>query len=134
MNKSISLSFELDGSVRILDEAVEGARLVIQSALVNLLTPRNMDELYPDRGTGILDAALAGLISGFQSAQHEANFAASDVLYFSRAHETADTADKLEQVLFTPSQLTLGALDMQAAFRMIDGRNFSYRVQTLAET
>jgi hypothetical protein len=97
--EGISINF-LNGNIFIdTDKKVEGFNATVQNALVNIGTRRGTDRIYPEKGTEILQNAVQGKIVGLNVANHEAQLAAIDTLFFSREHETTtDDNVKLGQV------------------------------------
>lgn len=131
MNSSIGIKFLNGGAISLaLDEPVVGFAAVTQNALMNLITDSDTDVLFSDRGTSLFLSALQGGIYDLRSANHICNFAASETLFFSREHETADTDDKLNAVQLTPVFLGLQRMDAQAGFQSIDLRTMSYSLPT----
>jgi len=128
--RALEILFENEGGVRLSGGVVVGARAVVQSALVNLLTEADDDMVYPDRGTTILEAALSGRASSDRGAQHEANFAASDLLFFSREHDRNDPLDQLDTVVLNANLVGGGILDLEASFVTQSGENLSYPLRS----
>ena len=128
--QTIELEFLPDGSSRITEGRVSGARAVVQNALVNLLSNTESDPTFPDRGTDILDAAVSGIASSPRGAQHEANFAANRVLFFSREEDQAAEDDQLESVEFQARLVGGGVLEMEASFRTTQGEVLSLPINT----
>jgi hypothetical protein len=129
MNKSLEIIFEPGGEIRLeLDRAVEGFSATAQNALVNLITDKGRDKIFPDRGTNLLQAALATGLSNRRAASHQANFAAADTLFFSRENELAPPEDKLARVSLVPSKLNLRVLELQATFVSVDNRVLSFPI------
>ena len=89
----LALKFSTDGKTGaiITQTEVSGFAATVQDALVNVATRAGSDPVFPDKGTSVqLDAASGALIS-VSSAQHSANYAASDTVFFLR--EFPDTND-----------------------------------------
>lgn len=124
MKRSVAVLFGTDGSLSLLAEVAEGAHCTIQNALVNVLTPKGVDPVFPDRGTNFVVSMLDGSAIDLRSASHVANFAASDTIFFLAEHGAADIADSLNQMTLTPSDTNIS--DMEASFETADGRSFSY--------
>lgn len=131
MNSSIAIQFLPGGAIELVpDTVVSGFAAVAQSALMNLLTDSQTDILFEDRGTSLFIQAVSGGVYDLRSASHLCNFAASETLFFSREHETADTDDKLAAVQLAPVLVGLQRMDIQAGFQAVDGRTISYFVTT----
>lgn len=127
-----ALNFLPSGEVRILPQMVEGSRLTVQNALVNLLSEQDADALYADRGTGILMEALSGFASTVRAAQHAANFAASDLLFFSREHDRAATQDRLKSVELRARIVGGNVLELDTSFEIESGEVLSFPLETSA--
>lgn len=97
--EGISINF-LNGDIFIdTDKKVTGFDSTIQNALANIGTRRGTDRIFPEKGTDILLNAVQGKIVGLNVANHEAQLAAIDTLFFSREYETTtDDNVKLGQV------------------------------------
>lgn len=54
----------------------------MQACLLNCACNRGSDFVFPERGTGLLEAAVGGGLIGTVAAQHEANFAVTDTREF----------------------------------------------------
>ncbi len=131
MTEGIAIVFQAGGQISlVLDERVQGFRSVVQNALVNLLTDDGTDMLYAKRGTELFRSALNSSIFNYRSASHACNFAASATLFFSREHEVADAADKLNRLGLDPVYLNTSRLDANAGFESIDGRTASFPINT----
>jgi len=131
MTNSISIILKPGGLAELdLTSKVQGFHAVVQNALVNLLTDKDIDVIYPDRGTRLLETGLNSNIYNFQSASHACNFAAADTLFFSREYEQAESQDKLDQIQIIPSSLTLEKLDAEVGFSAIDGRQISFPIRS----
>ncbi len=129
MNKSTALQFDADGSVLLLtDQSASGFAATVQNALVNLLTEQESDALFPDRGTALLQRSLDGGYVDTRAAAHQANFAASDTLFFGRNHDTADAGDKLAEVRLEVHKLNLVTMELRASFTSVAGVTLSYQL------
>ncbi len=129
MNRAPEIEFIEDGTIRINPAgSAEGFALVVQNALVNLISDQGDDTLFPDRGTNLLKGGLSGSIVDRVSAEHQAAFASSDTLFFSREQENADSPDKLVDVRLAVQKHTFLQLDLAATFISIDGRVMSYPI------
>ena len=119
---SLALKFNADGRVQLLPELCTGNACLRQNAVVHLLTSEGSDPVFPDRGTTLLRDAVRGAVVNRQGAEHVANFAALDTLFFMRQHELAGeigrTIETLRLVLLT---LTTGRLRFQLAFKFTNG-------------
>lgn len=131
MKKSLAIRFDKGGVVTLVtDQQADGMNAVVQNVLINLLTDSASDTLFPERGTDLFKAALSGGVFNFRSASHSCNFAASDSLYFSREYETADSGDKLADIVIDPVFLSVNSLDAQISFEAVDGRKMSFNYNT----
>lgn len=130
--KSTALNFLPNGEVRILGHPVESSRLSVQNALVNLLSERGRDPLYADRGTGILLEAVSGFVSTPRGAQHAANFAASDLLFFSREHDRAAPTARLRKITLLARIIGGNALELDTSFEIESGEVLSFPLETNA--
>lgn len=127
MNRAPELIFTPEGDVFLATGAtVSGFNASTQHALVNLLSRRGQDPLFPDRGTTIVSRALAGVLIDNRAAEHEANFAAADTLFFGREHDVAASSDKLADLRLEIITLNTLQLDLAATFVSVDGRVLSF--------
>jgi hypothetical protein len=80
----------LNGDIYVEPEAkVVDFDATVQNALVNIGTRQGTDRIYPSKGTNILKRAVEGKIVGLNVANHEAQLAAINTLFFSREYETS---------------------------------------------
>lgn len=80
----------LNGDIYIEPEAkVTDFDATVQNALANIGTRQGTDRIYPAKGTDILKSAVEGKIAGLNVANHEAQLAAINTLFFSREYETS---------------------------------------------
>lgn len=129
MNRSLELIFAADGTVQLnLEGTVQGFAAVVQNALVNLLTDRDRDPWFPERGTYLLQRAVASGLGDRRSAAHQANFAASSTLFFSRETELADRDDQIADLRLEPTNLNLLVLELQASFTAVNASVLSFPV------
>lgn len=129
MNRASEIQFLDDGSIKLNPDATaEGFALVVQGAMVNLISEQGSDTIFEERGTTLLRAGLSGSIVDRVSADHQAAFASADTLFFSREWELADTNDKLAEVRLAVKNQTLFQLELAATFISIDGRVMSYPI------
>lgn len=115
--RGIKINFS-DG-VAVIDPTahVAGFDATVQNALVNIATRNGTDRIYADKGTSILARAVEGKIVGMNEANHQAQLAALDTLYFSRKHETsADSKIKLGAVAMKPVTYDGDSLKLNVAF------------------
>lgn len=86
------LKFILDGDKSTIDlnSAVEDKNLYEQKALVNMVTVKGSDPIYPDRGTDLLQDAIYGKVYSRTGTIHVGNFAALDTIYFIRSTDPED--------------------------------------------
>jgi len=128
-----ALAFLPDGGVRISGERVEGSRLTVQNALVNLLAEAGEDPLYDERGTDILEAASSGFITNVRNAQHAANFASGDLMFFSRAQDRATGGDRLKSVTLGSRIVGGNSLELDSSFEMESGETISFPISTKSQ-
>jgi hypothetical protein len=127
--KALEIQFDADGAMRFPNRAIEGSRLVLQNVLVNLMQGKDGDPVFTDRGVEIVNLAAAGALRAGIRAQQEANFAANDLLFFSREWETAAAEDKPATVQLTAS-VEGDTLDLLVALRTVGGQNLSFPIRT----
>jgi len=99
-----------------LGRRVSGYDMSIQNALVLLGTSKGSDKAFPTKGTGLFSAATRGLLIDGQAAIHQAQFAAIDVLFFSREFEPATALEKIQEIRLTPSTINNDSIYLQAQF------------------
>jgi hypothetical protein len=128
--RTIELLFGIEGDVSLTGGELSGSRTVVQNALVNLLSDFETDLTFPDRGTEIMEAAVQSGVGGIRGAQHEANYAANRILFFSRTYDRADAENRLENVELKARVVGGGLLDLEAGFLTESGENLSYPIQT----
>lgn len=102
------------------DRKTGGFKGVAQRGMVNLAT-RKGDRLYTERGTNLASDALSGKLIDLNSAQHSANFAAGDTLFFQRQQQVTDDPDGLRSVTLTPAEFTGSAVNLNAQFVSVSG-------------
>lgn len=129
-----ALKFLTSGEVRIESYGAAGTRLTLQNALVNLLTEAGEDLLYAERGTEILNTANSGFVSNVRNAQHAANFASNDLLFFSRAQDRAQGGDRLKTVVLNAHIIGGNVLELSSSFEMESGETLSFPILTKAIT
>lgn len=96
---------------------VTGFDTTVQNALVNVATRQGTDVIYPAKGTVLLKNAVAGKIAGINDANHEAQLASLQTLYFSREYETSvKSTDKLEVMKMAPVSYDGQSLRLTVAF------------------
>lgn len=78
------------GTRLLLNETVEGKRLLQQKYLINTATTAGSDRIYPNRGTTLLAKAIGGAIINEKEAAHLGNFASLDTLHFCTYEEHPD--------------------------------------------
>ena len=82
------------GNTRLdLLNQVEGKDLTVQKVLINIPTYKGSDKLYPNKGTSILQQFLGAVVVNKNAAQHIANFAALDTIYFINETDGLDVDD-----------------------------------------
>lgn len=115
--KGFLIDMTKDGKAEIhLDQRVEGYGSTLQNALVILGTDKGSDKAFPDKGTNLLKAATRGLMIDGQAALHQAQFAAIDVLFFSRSFEISETDEMIREIKLTPSTITTDKISLQVQF------------------
>jgi|JI8StandDraft_1071087.scaffolds.fasta_scaffold385024_2 hypothetical protein len=115
--EGIKINF-LNGEIHIEPtEKVTGFDATVQNALVNIGTRQGTDRTYPTKGTTILKSATEGKIVGLNVANHEAQIAALDTLFFSREYETStDLSVKLGKVFMDELSYDNTKLRINSAF------------------
>lgn len=87
--KSLKLIFKEGGAVFDFTETVDDFAAVAQAAIVTLATLEGSDQIYPDKGTILLQQASQGRLYTPNEMQHGINFAALDTFFFSRTYNGA---------------------------------------------
>lgn len=108
----------LNGDIYIEPEAkVTDFDATVQNALANIGTRRGTDRIYPSKGTNILKSAVEGKIAGLNVANHEAQLAAINTLFFSREYETSTNLSvKLGKVFMDTLSYDGAKLRINSAF------------------
>jgi hypothetical protein len=122
--KGLKLTFGDVGISLELSESVEAVQCVVQNALVNIGTVKGTDNTFADKGTDLLINSVRNGIPSVNQAQHYANFAAIDTLFFSRETDLVTNDDSLQQVLMTPASLSRNNAQFDVQFETLDGRTF----------
>lgn len=120
----LKLDFTPEGINILTSEMVEGVWANIQGALVNVGTGRGSDKTFVDRGTQLFELAVRNGIPSPNEAQHQANFAAVDTLFFQREQERQTDADSPEALRLTPASLGAQRLELDLFYQTTDGRTF----------
>lgn len=82
------------GQTRIdLERDVRDKAVTAQKVLINLPIIKGTDQLYPERGTDLLKQCIGAVIVNKNAAQHIANFAALDTIYFINDTDGLDIDD-----------------------------------------
>lgn len=108
----------LNGDIYIEPEAkVTDFDATVQNALANIGTRQGTDRIYPSKGTNILKSAVEGKIAGLNVANHEAQLAAINTLFFSREYETSTNLSvKLGKVFMDTLSYDGAKLRINSAF------------------
>lgn len=108
----------LNGDIYIEPEAkVTDFDATVQNALANIGTRQGTDRIYPTKGTSILKNAVEGKIAGLNVANHEAQLAAINTLFFSREYETSTNLSvKLGKVFLDTLSYDGAKLRINSAF------------------
>lgn len=101
---------------------VEGLGCTVQNAMVNLGTDRGTDRVLSDKGTDLLKTAVSSGLPSRNLAQHIANFASIDTLFFSRAADRVTDGDSLQGITLVPDTFSPQRVVFAARFRSVDGR------------
>lgn len=114
---SLKISFETGGARLVLDESVEGFDAVAQNGVVNLATQKGSDSSDEDRGTDLLTHALQGKVADLLAAQHIANLAAIDTLFYLRnSDELETTEERVSTIVLQPFEYDGKELHLSAIF------------------
>ena len=121
--RGLSISFTTPGACTVsTGTQVSGFEATVQNAMVNLGTDRGTDKVYQGKGTELLQTAVRDGLPGARAAQHAANFAAVDTLFFSRETDLKTEDTSLQGVSLVPDMLTMSRASFAASFQSIDGR------------
>jgi hypothetical protein len=97
--------------------SVTGFNCTVQNALANIATRVGTDKIYTEKGTDILLSAVSGKIVGMNDANHEAQAASINSLFFSREYETSsDDAIRLGSVSIEPISYSGESLLLNTSF------------------
>lgn len=119
--EGLKISFEKSNVALNVTEASTGFDCTIQNALANIGTRKGTDYMYSNKGTDILLRAVQGKIVGLNDANHEAQIAAIDTLFFSREYETStDGTIMLGSVAMQPLTYVGNALITTTSFTDLD--------------
>lgn len=115
--KGLKIIFE-KGNARIdTAQSVTDFDSTVQNAMVTISTQRGSSRIFPSKGTRILKNSLEGKIYGMTRANHEAQAAGLQTLFFSREYETSgDATVKLGRVYLYPVSYEGNSLKLNAAF------------------
>lgn len=80
--RGVTLDFTSSGARINWAGTREGAEHDLQAAVVNAVTWRGSDKVFPTRGTMLQRAALSGRLFSLNEARHAANFAAAETIQF----------------------------------------------------
>lgn len=132
MRRDLLIEFSLDGA-SITQQERSGVRVGMQQCGINIGTDAGSDLLFPAAGTSMLLDALSGKLFNTTLAQHSANFAALDTLYFVRNHDDADwdEKDRIQNVDLSVTGLGYQRVDITAAFATTDGDTSTTTNETL---
>ena len=122
--KGLKFTFGDSGGYLEPDQQVQDVQCVIQNAMINIGTIKGSDTVFPEKGTDLLLQAVRNGIPSVTQAQHYANYAAVDTLFFSRDTDIVTTDDSIQQILLTPSSLSRNNASFDAHFELLDGRTF----------
>ena len=130
--KGLKIIFSKTDSSIDTENYVEGFDTAVQNALVNIATQAGTDKIYSEKGTSLLKTALEGKIVGFTDSTHEAQIAALDTLFFSRAQDVGLTGGyRLGQVNLQPLEYVNNSLKITAAFTDLNNSRTVGTVTTL---
>lgn len=97
--RDIKIKFNRGSDTRlVLNEAVEGKSLFQQKYLINTVTSKNSDPIFPERGTDLLKILISGAIVDAEQAIHTGNFASTDTEYFCTYEEHSDAYESTSYV------------------------------------
>jgi len=109
--------------------SLTGKQAVAQNMLVNFLTQQGSDAAFPQKGTDILQAGLHNLYVDVNQAQHYANFAAIDTLFFTASTDYVDQLSvAVSAVEFRPVIMSLQRIVFGIGFTFADGTATSERL------
>ncbi|MCQ2172157.1 MAG: hypothetical protein MJZ17_05335 [Bacteroidales bacterium] len=127
--QDLAIRFNGDGdTVFDFDRMVEGKAAEEQRFLINVATSRNTVDLYEDKGTEMMEMALSGAVSDYNTAAHAGNFAALDTLLFIGAvsdDERMNSDDYVAEASISPMEYSLGALHYTVQLTFNDGTSTS---------
>lgn len=117
MRRDLLINFSVDGAT-ITQQECSGVRVGIQQCGINIGTDAGSDVLYPTAGTSILLDALSGKLFNETLAQHSANFAALDTLYFVRQYDddSLGESERIQNIDLLVTGLGYQRVDITATF------------------
>lgn len=117
MPKSLKIIFSAEGSTLDLANTVEGFAATVQNGLVNIVTEKGSDPGDPARGTDMFRDALQGKVADLLAAQHIANLAALDTVFYLRGtDDPAADYERVEKINMRPFSYTGERLELNAVF------------------
>lgn len=122
MRRDLLINFSVDGA-SITQQECAGVRVGMQQCGVNIGTDAGSDPLFPTAGTALLLDALSGKLFNETLAQHSANFAALDTLYFVRQHddESLEESERIQSIDLLVTGLGYQRVDITATFGTTNG-------------
>lgn len=117
MRRDLLINFSVDGAT-ITQQECSGVRVGMQQCGINIGTDAGSDVLYPTAGTSILLDALSGKLFNETLAQHSANFAALDTLYFVRQYDddSLEESERIQNIDLFVTGLGYQRVDITATF------------------
>lgn len=109
-----------------LTREVSGKDLYRQKALVNIITVKGSDPVFPDRGTDLMKKCLSGTIYDNNGLRHIGNFAALDTTFFVLTNEYAavdKTPDMIKKIAVYPYTVNMveSSVTFKAVIEFTDG-------------
>lgn len=112
--RGIKLQFSDKAPKLDLTTSVVDSDSTTQNVMVSLGTDKGSDRLFPARGTDLLKSFLQMGYVGDVEAQHIANFAALDSLFFYRSTNDDITLPPLQKIYLVVNPVTLNLIDVAA--------------------
>lgn len=111
------------------NEVVEDHFAAAQNCLVNTATIVGTDKIYDDRGTDLLKAGIIGRITDIDDSTHEANFAATETLFFNNLNAIGDM-ELIRSYKLEPLDIVNNSLQLNAFFTFADETTLGIEILT----
>lgn len=129
MKRSLKTDFLPGGKIGLnTAEEVQNEQSMIRAVVLNLLSNKGKDLVFPDRGTDLGWNSFSSILLLAADFSGPARFAALDTLFFIRRTTSLDQADKPDEIVLTPVSIEVNAVTLELGCKTIDGRSVSYPI------